>query len=82
MKYTSALLVAAGIGLTGCARPKPTNPMVVAAREAAKERVVEQVLSVARIPYYPVLMLLGISPTEGIPQRPYSHIYDTVRSLE
>ena len=74
MKYIIAIVVAAGIGLPGCATPDAAHPMAAANREAAKERVAEQVLSVLRLPYYPILIAFGISPSEGITEEPKSHV--------
>ena len=75
MNHTIAIVLAAGIGLTGCATPDAANPMVAASREAAKERLAEQIVSVLRLPYYPILIAIGISPSEGITEEPHSHVY-------
>ena len=69
------MIVALGIGLAGCAISPTADPMVAMSREAARERVAEQILSVVRLPYYPVLLALGISPWEGMPAHPYSNLY-------
>ncbi len=75
MKHTVVIVLAAGIGLMGCATPDAPNPMVAASREAAKERLAEQIVSVLRLPYYPILIAFGISPSEGITDEPKSHVY-------
>jgi hypothetical protein len=69
------MIVAIGGSLAGCATVPSGNPMADMSREAARERVMEQILSVVRLPYYPVLLAFGISPWEGMPAQPYSKLY-------